>query len=146
MIEQSWLMKKTKPVEIMVTREQITSYVRAIQEKNPMYYDLKAAKQMGYVDIPLPITMPIIFWQYIDVPWLKHIPVLIHSRQQFCYERPLVANIVFQCHIQLTNLQQRRHMQISEHTLTIEHQGTLYGTAISTLLIMEDRHDKTLNP
>lgn len=138
MIEQNWLMEKTKPVEIMVTRKQITDYAEAIQEKNRMYYDLEAARQNGYSDIPVPITMPIIFWQYIDVPWLENISVLIHGKQRFSYERALVANTIYQCHIQLTNLQQNQHVQISEHRLTIEHQGMLCGTAVSTLLIMED--------
>lgn len=150
MIDEKWLYAKTKQVEVTLTREFVRSYARAIHEENPIYFDKQAAQKASYADVVAPITMPIIFWQYLDVFWLKNVPIVIHGKQNFQYHMPLIANNSYQCDIQLTNLQKKRRkngsiMQIADHLLTVRKENDLYGTFLTTLLIMEAQNEAISN-
>lgn len=142
MIDEKWLMAKTEQVQFTLTRKQIRNYAKAIHEENPIYFDKDEAQRAGYADVVAPITMPTIFWQYVDVFWLKDVPIIIHGKQNFKYEVPLVANETYECDIQLTNLQTKKRkngttMQVADHLLTVRKQNIVCGTFLSTLLIME---------
>lgn len=146
MIDEKWLFTRTERIELTLTRELIKNYALAIHEDNPIYFDQQAAIAAGYSDVVAPITMPIIFWQYIDVPWLKNIPVVIHGKQNFSYHEPLIANRTYHCDIQLTNLQNKERkdgslMQVADHKLHVYFNDQVCGTFVSTLLIMEGEDD-----
>ena len=143
MIDEKWLFAKTDLVELTLTYEFIANYASSIHEVNPIYFNKQAAINAGFSDVVAPITMPIIFWQYIDVPWLKNIPVVIHGKQNFSYKEPLLANQTYHCEIQLTNIQTKERkkgsrMQVADHELNVYHNDKVCGTFVSTLLIMED--------
>ncbi|WP_368504954.1 MaoC family dehydratase N-terminal domain-containing protein [Alkalihalophilus sp. As8PL] len=145
MITEKWLHSQTKPIEITLTREMIKSYADAICNENELYTNVEAAKQASYEDIPAPPTMPFIFWQYLEVPWLDDVGVLVHGKQAFSYDQPLIANQTYQCSIQLlslkTKVNKRGPIQIAEHQLSIHYNGVVHANALSTLVILPKGSD-----
>ena len=59
--------------EIHVTAEWISEYAQSIE----------APLQRMNGNLIAPATMPIIFWQVIDIPWLSMDTPLIHGTQHF---------------------------------------------------------------
>lgn len=145
MISENWLKATSEKVEITLTTEMIQTYAKAIGETELLYKDLEVAKSLGYQDIPAPPTLPIIFWQFIDVPWLENVGPVIHGKQRFLYKETLIANRNYDCMIQLTNLtykmSKNRRMQRSEHELSIYRKNKLHATAVSTLIIFDHKEN-----
>ncbi|WP_227939279.1 FAS1-like dehydratase domain-containing protein [Alkalihalobacillus deserti] len=141
MIDQIWAGESTKPVKITVTREMIAAYANSIQTDLEIYVDIEFAKRAGYDDIPAPPTMPVIFWQYFDVPWLQDAGPLIHRKQSFHYVEPLLASRTYVCSIQLLSVKKKQNkhgmMQLSNHKLNVAYNDCIHATAITTLIINE---------
>ena len=142
MIDQKWEHATTEAVKISITSEMIASYAKAIHEDALIYYDKQVAIAAGFKNIPAPPTLPIIFWQFINVPWLKDAGAIIHGKQQFHYEQPLLANRTYDCSIHLKDITKKQSkkgmMQLSTHELMIKFEDQIHATAITTLIIFEE--------
>ncbi|MFC0562173.1 FAS1-like dehydratase domain-containing protein [Halalkalibacter alkalisediminis] len=141
MIDEIWDGSFTKPIKITVTREMIAAYAKSIDIDSEIYVDIEFAKKAGYDNIPAPPTMPIIFWQYFDVPWLQDAGPLIHRKQRFLNVEPLLASRTYVCSIQLLNVKKKQNkhgmMQLSNHKLIVSYNDCIHATAITTLIIKE---------
>lgn len=89
-------MKKLQQ-RLYVTSEWISQYAQSIEAPVQTMNDTLIA----------PSTMPIIFWQEFDIPWLKEDIPLIHGTQHFSYEAPIAAGMVLDCELELTNVEKR---------------------------------------
>ncbi|MFC0470886.1 MaoC family dehydratase N-terminal domain-containing protein [Halalkalibacter kiskunsagensis] len=141
MIDEKWTGATSEVVKITVTREMIASYAKAIHHDNSIYVDIDSAKRAGYQDIPAPPTMPIIFWSFIKVPWLEDVGPVIHGKQCFSYEHPVVANRTYDCVIHLKDVRKRQNnceiMQRSNHELLISFNDCIHASIRTTLLIFK---------
>ncbi|WP_034625977.1 FAS1-like dehydratase domain-containing protein [Halalkalibacter okhensis] len=139
MIDQKWTGARTETINATITREMIASYVNTIHDNTPIYVNIDAAKMAGYDDIPMPPTMPIIFWSFINVPWLDGIESVVQTKQHFSYIYTLVANRTYQCIIRLLDLKdvhsKNSSMQRSTHELIISYNGSIQARACTTILI-----------
>ena len=54
-----------------------------------------------------PSTMPIIFWQAFDIPWLKEDAPLIHGSQHFSYNKPITAGMTLDCELALEKVDKK---------------------------------------
>jgi hypothetical protein len=114
--------------QLHITAEWISDYAQSIG----------APLQMIKGDLIAPATMPIIFWQFFDIPWLKTNVPLIHGTQHFTYQEPITAGMVLDCELSLTRMDKKEvrqeWMTFYYHTLIYTCGGNLIGTA-DTLLI-----------
>ncbi|MFU1797437.1 MaoC family dehydratase N-terminal domain-containing protein [Paenibacillus azoreducens] len=89
-----------------------------------------------------PATMPIIFWQASDIPWLPANGTLIHGSQHFSYEAPVVAGMTLDCELSLTRVEQKtgRKGQLILYTQTLICKccGDLIVTAETVLISVGD--------
>lgn len=146
MIDKKYLFKKTEKIRLTLTRQWIQEYAEAIGDYEPIYFDKMAAQKRGFSDVVAPVTMPVIFWQYFDIPWLKHLPVIIHGKQSFQYNEPLIAGRTYECVIQLVSLKNKNRkngtmMQIADHELTVSQEKKICAVSYTTLIIMEEENE-----
>ncbi|MYL35128.1 hypothetical protein GLW08_04035 [Pontibacillus yanchengensis] len=141
-MDASLIGSTTKVQSICISPQEIKEYAEAIFIHNGIYIGQNTAIEEGYEDIPIPPTMPIVFWKSIHIPWLSTLDGLVHTNQSFHYDQSLLANRTYECVVELTNVvEKRRHnkrMTFFEHRLLIYFQGELHGTAFTTLMAMEE--------
>lgn len=93
-------------------------------------------------DLIAPATMPIIFWQEFDIPWLDPLEPYIHGSQTFSYETPIREDMVLDCELSLTKIERKAGRQgvltLFTHTLTCTCDGALVVTAESVLIRVGD--------
>lgn len=120
--------------QIYVTAEWITQYARSIE------YPLQRIDGV----LIAPATMPIIFWQEIDIPWMDRSESLIHGSQSFSYETPLKAGMLLDCELILTKVERKTGRQgiltLFTHTLTGRCDGRIIFSAETVLIRAGDEH------
>lgn len=125
--------------EIHVTAEWISEYAQSIE----------APLQRMNGNLIAPATMPIIFWQVIDIPWLSMDTPLIHGTQHFLYQAPIVAGMILDCELSLTDVTQKEGRQgtltFYTHKLVCRCKGELIVTAETVLIRVGDGHEKMHN-
>ncbi|MEK5395290.1 FAS1-like dehydratase domain-containing protein [Paenibacillus sp. FSL K6-2859] len=121
--------------QIYVTAEWISDYAHSIE----------APVQTYKGNLIAPSTMPIIFWQAFDIPWLSKGEPLLHGTQKFSYQAPITAGITLDCELALTSKVQKdgRQGQLTfyTHTLVCKCEGELIVTAETVLIRVGDNHD-----
>ena len=89
---------ETEETEHEVDRVSIKWFALALGEKNPIYYDRKAAKAAGFADVPAPPTFPTTFRDAQDAKLRDKVGFdfakLVHGQQEYEMPRPLVAGDV----------------------------------------------------
>ncbi|GGA34682.1 FAS1-like dehydratase domain-containing protein [Psychrobacillus lasiicapitis] len=125
--------------QLYVTSEWISQYAQSIEA--PL-------QKMNGILIA-PSTMPIIFWQEFDIPWLKEVRALIHGTQRFSYMAPITAGMLLDCELSLTNVEEKVGKQgmltFLTHTLVCKCNGDLIVTAETILIQVGDPYEKAYN-
>lgn len=125
--------------QIHMTTEWITQYAQSIE----------APLQTMNGNLIAPATMPIIFWQVFDIPWLSMNAPLIHGTQHFLYQAPITAGMILDCELSLTNVAQKEGKQgvltFYTHSLVCRCEGELMVTAETVLIRVGDEHGETHN-
>lgn len=120
-------MKKVQQ-QLTITAEWITQYAHSID----------APLQKIHGKLMAPATMPIIFWQEFNIPWLDSYKPLIHGSQDFSYEIPLIADMVLDCELSLTKVERKAGRQgwltLLTHTLICTCEGEPIVTAETVLI------------
>lgn len=120
--------------QLHVTTEWITLYAHSIE----------APLQNIDGNLMAPATMPIIFWQEFDIPWMDRSESLIHGSQSFSYEAPLMAEMLLDCELALTKVERKSGRQgiltLLTHTLIGRSGGRLIFTAETVLIRVGDEH------
>lgn len=89
--------KRYEPVTYAVGREKIREYAAAVGETNPLYLDVEAARAAGYADVVAPPMFAVVYQSPSVMPALFDpdvgidFPMLVHSGQEFRWERVVVA-------------------------------------------------------
>lgn len=115
-----------------ITAEWILDYAKSIEAPLQTINNLLIA----------PVTMPIIFWQQFDIPWLKKHTLLIHGSQSFSYELPISAGMILDCELSLTKIEKKTSRQgeltLFTHTLVCKCNEEHIVTAETVLILIGD--------
>lgn len=114
-----WKGSKTDKVPVKVLREEVHQFCQVISEKSALYTSVQSARLLGYEDVLLPPTYPILFWQKLAIPWLPQDATVVQSEQSFFYEDSLVANQTYTCQIELLEVKKFRGSYFAKHRLSI---------------------------
>jgi hypothetical protein len=114
---------------IQVTAEWIAEYAQSIGAPIQTINGLVIA----------PATMPVIFWQEFNIPWLDRNAFLLHGTQNFTYEAPLTAGMTLDCELSLAKVENKtgRHgaMTLYTHSLVCTCDEVLIVTAETVLIL-----------
>jgi len=94
--------KKLDRFDFTVERGKIKEFCLAINEKNPIYFDVEEAKKAGYSDVPAPLTFPtvIMFWGYPKI-WNDmaelgiDLSKILHLKEEYTYHKVLYPGKVY---------------------------------------------------
>ncbi|EMJ88980.1 MaoC family dehydratase [Leptospira biflexa] len=94
--------KKLDRFDFTVERGKIKEFCLAINEKNPIYFDVEEAKKAGYSDVPAPPTFPtvIMFWGYPKI-WNDmaelgiDLSKILHLKEEYTYHKILYPGKVY---------------------------------------------------
>lgn len=121
--------------QIHVTEEWISDYAQSID----------APLQTMNGKVIAPATMPIIFWQAFDIPWLSMNAPLIHGTQQFSYQAPITAGMSLDCELVLTNVERKVGRQgvltFYTHTLVCKCAAEVIATSETVLIRIGDEDE-----
>ena len=113
---------------IHLSAETIAQYAESIE--SPL--------QTANGELIAPATMPIIFWEEFDIPWLPVNEPLIHGSQQFTYEAPLTAGMTIDCELSLHKVEKKDGRQgnltLYTHSLVCTSENNLIVTAETVLI------------
>jgi len=95
MIDKSVIGREYPEFSFEVEKGKIREFAAAIGDKNPVYYDEKAAKEAGFERLALPPTFPTVFSMAggllgMIVPDLKmNLVRVLHGGQEYEYLKPI---------------------------------------------------------
>jgi acyl dehydratase len=93
-----------------VSREKIHEFANAINDQNPAYHDVEAARALGHADVVAPPTFAIVLSlpagaQFIADPEAGvDYSRVVHGEQRFVHHRPIVAGDELQVTLTVENI------------------------------------------
>jgi len=120
----------------------ITAFARAINDENPAYFDVDAARALGYPNLLAPPTYLVsiaideaqqaLTDPPVSIDWSR----VVHGEQRFKFNRPIVAGDVLTCE---TAIEAVKSLAGSDFVTTranfLDEQGTLVANAWSILVV-----------
>lgn len=126
---------KTNVYEIIFRASDVWQFVKITDDRNPIYESIDKAQEYGFNTIPLPPTMPMIAYKYIEIPWTLKEP-LIHRSQECICNRRMYINQPYFAQVSLEEQAFRKKQGIVKQILQINDcDENLCFKATSTLLI-----------
>jgi len=132
---EEWKGNKTDKVPVKVSREEVRQFCRVIGEKSDLYTSVQSARLLGYEDILLPPTYPILFWQKLEIPWIPKDATVVQSEQSFFYDKSLVANQTYECQLELVEVKRFRGSYFAKHRLSVFLKGKCLARSETMLVI-----------
>ncbi|RCV52762.1 MaoC family dehydratase N-terminal domain-containing protein [Marinitenerispora sediminis] len=127
------------PEPYEVTRGKIREFAEAIQDPNPVYRDVAAAKAAGHTDVVAPPTFPIIMGMAgvaqaaLDPELRLDFSMVVHGDQSFRYSRPMRAGDVVETATRISAIKALGGNEM----LTLESEiSTVEGEHVVTAVIM----------
>ncbi|KQL54014.1 hypothetical protein AN964_11230 [Heyndrickxia shackletonii] len=125
--------KTFKVRSFTVERGKIKEFAMAIGDENPLYYDVGAAKEQGFRDIPIPPTFPTVIemWSGLDfetlIRELELNPLkVLHGEQEYEYFDDICAGDEISCTAKVISHIEKRRMNF----ITIENQFSRDGKIV----------------
>ena len=93
-----------------VSREKIHEFANAINDQNPAYHDVEAARALGHPDVVAPPTFAIVLTlpagaQFVADPEAGvDYSRVVHGEQRFVHSRPIVAGDELQVTLTVENI------------------------------------------
>src|SRR5664279_3038987 len=142
-VDQSYVGRVYPPTEpYAVGREKIREFAEAINDPNPAYRSVDAAKALGYLDVIAPPTFAIVLTMRASAQVI-HDPDfgidysrVVHGEQRFVHARPVRAGDVLQSTVTVESIRVAAGNDIvttraDVATLDGEHVLTAYGTLVA---------------
>ena len=130
----------TKPYR--VSREKIAEFATAINDPNPAYRDLDAARSLGYADVVAPPTFPIVLTLPAGAQFTTDPDAgvdysrVVHGEQRFVHERPVVAGDELQVTLTIDAVRVAAGNElINTRTEVRTTDGELVSTAYATVVV-----------
>jgi N-terminal half of MaoC dehydratase len=126
---------KTKEYEIIFTQEDVQPFVQLIDEQISIYQSPGGAKDDGSETIPLPPTMPMMAYKWIETPLELQQPI-IHRKQKCIQHQRMYMDENYRAIVEVTNPFQRQNLTFIKQTLYLYHNdGQLCFEGVSDLIL-----------
>lgn len=133
----------------LVGREKIREFSRAVFARNPINYDVDAARAAGHADIVAPPTFPVVVQEATLAQLLAEpdggidFSRVVHGAQHFDYTRPVVAGDELTARLHVTSVKTLGgNAMINAESQITDAAGQHVVTAISTLVVRADEEAK----
>lgn len=103
---------------IIFDRKDVQMFAQLIGDSNPIYKDIKSAKEYGFTTIPLPPTMPMIAYKWVKTPWQFQAP-LIHRKQQGISYESMYIDVPYSAIVNLHVASKRKKFMLIEQTMLL---------------------------
>ncbi len=107
---------KTKEYEIIFTQKDVQKFVQLIGEQNPIYHSPEGAKEYGFETIPLPPTMPMLAYKWLETPLDLQQPI-IHRKQKCIQHQRMYMDEIYRAIVEVTSPFQRQKLTFIKQTL-----------------------------
>ncbi|WP_375502919.1 MaoC family dehydratase N-terminal domain-containing protein [uncultured Jatrophihabitans sp.] len=142
-VDQSFVGRTYPPSEpYRVNREKIREFADAINDPNPAYRSVDAARALGHADIVAPPTFPIVLTMNAGNAFLfdpaagVDFSRVVHGDQRFVHERPLVAGDKITAALTIDGIRVAGGNEIiANHTEVRTVDGELVSTAYATIVV-----------
>jgi hypothetical protein len=126
---------KTKEYEIIFTKEDVQPFVQLIGEQNSIYQSPKGAKDDDSEPIPLPPTMPMMAYKWLETSLELQQPI-IHRKQKCIKHQRMYMDVSYRAIVEVTNPFQRQKLTFIKQTLYLYHNnGQLCFEGVSDLIL-----------
>jgi hypothetical protein len=126
---------KTKEYEIMFTQEDVQQFVQLIGDQNLIYQSPERAKDYGLETIPLPPTMPMMAYKWIETPWELQEPI-VHRKQKCIQHQRMYMDEIYRAIVEVTDPFQRQKLTFIKQTLYLyNNDGQLCFEGVSDLIL-----------
>lgn len=109
---------KTESIEIVFREQDVRQYTKVTDDRNPIYTNMELAHSIGHQTIPLPPTMPMIAYKWIELPWTLKEP-LIHRSQECILHQTMYINRPYFAQVLLKKQTIRKNYQVVNQILRI---------------------------
>jgi acyl dehydratase len=142
-VDQSYVGRVYPPTEpYEVGREKIREFAEAINDPNPAYRSVDAAKALGYADLIAPPTFAIVLTMRAGAQVIRDPDFgidysrVVHGEQRFVHARPVQAGDVLQSTVTVESIRVAAGNDIvttraDVATIDGEHVLTAYGTLVA---------------
>jgi hypothetical protein len=114
---------ETQSVSITVTQELLNKYLQATNRSSTDSHSI-------------PPAFPMIFYQFIKVPWLEQ-QSFIHKEQMFLYEHPILLGETLQCTVSLISVENRRRFLVLHQELIGKNEENKIVFSAKSILLKE---------
>jgi hypothetical protein len=129
---------KTAEHVIIFRKKDVREFVKIVDDPNPIYETVENAQKLGFPTIPLPPTMPMIAYKWIDIPWTLNDPV-IHRSQSCVLHQVMYIDTDYFATVSKTERRLRNRACLVTQTLEIfDRNGKLCFEGISQLMAGEN--------
>jgi acyl dehydratase len=153
-LDPSFVGRKGGRSRIVIERSGVANFARSLKDKNPLYYDPRAAKEAGLDDIAVPPTYLIAASGWgahpelqpddpgtnptgeVVAEYARQGGLLLHGEQAFAFERPLKVGDVLDTETEVVETYQKGSMTftVCETRFTDAESGELVATARSNFI------------
>ena len=142
-VNQSFIGRSYPPTPTYrVSREKIREFADAINDPNPAYRDIDAARALGHKDVVAPPTFAIVLTlpagaQFVTDPEAGvDYSRVVHGEQRFVHARPIVAGDEVQVTLTVENIRVAAGNEIITNRADVKTvDGELVTTAYSTIVV-----------
>lgn len=109
-VDKSLIGTATPAFVVEVEKGAIRQFALALEDHNPLYHDVEAARAMGFSHVIAPPTFAASFRPPQRQAWLVNLDEgrIMAGEQYFRYERPLVAGDVLECRIHFVGVEEKQ--------------------------------------
>lgn len=114
MIDRNWIGKTFPALTVDVEKGQLKFFAKSVDEKNPVYTDVDAAKAAGYRGLPAPPTFSFSLNMARSDPFAKYVAMgidlnrMLHAGQNFEYLAPICAGDTVTLETRVKNIYEKK--------------------------------------
>ncbi|MGJ7921225.1 FAS1-like dehydratase domain-containing protein [Neobacillus sp. LXY-4] len=125
---------RTKDYTIIFREGDVRQFIKVIDDRNPIYESIATAQSYDYTTIPLPPTMPMIAYKWIDIPWTLTDPI-IHRTQNCRLHSIMYIDEPYTANVSISYRTRREDQCLVKQTLLIkDRDGNICFEGISQLM------------
>jgi acyl dehydratase len=142
-VNESFIGRSYPPTPVYrVSREKIREFADAINDTNPAYRDVAAARALGHADVVAPPTFAIVLTlpagaQLVADPEAGiDYSRVVHGEQRFVHTRPIVAGDELEVTLTVENIRMAAGNELITNRADVKTvDGELVTTAYSTIVV-----------
>ncbi|AIM16518.1 MULTISPECIES: MaoC family dehydratase [Neobacillus] len=107
---------KLKEFKVSFTQEDVRRFVQLIGDQNAIYQCPERVQGYHFEKTPLPPTMPMIAYKWLEIPWELQQPI-IHRKQKCTQHQRMYIDEIYRAIVEVTEPFQRQNFTFIKQTL-----------------------------